>query len=165
MVGALARLAANSDSLDGAAGRFAQQLGLAAPFRNPMDNNKAQAVELVYDIECALRNVEKLLEEGPRPEPPVSVHPRAGTGTAATEAPRGLLFHSYTYDERGLLAADVITPTALNAASIENHLRRTVEQSEEKDHPSLTRKLEMVVRAYDPCISCSVHFVRKRHAV
>ena len=166
MVGALARLAANSDLLDGSAGGFAERLGLALPSRNPMDNNKAQAVELVYDVECALRDVERLLDEGPRPEPPVAVRPRAGAGTAATEAPRGLLFHSYTYDQQGLLAsADVITPTAQNAASIENHLRHTVAQSRQIDAPSLTKKLEMVVRAYDPCISCSVHLVRKRHAV
>jgi sulfhydrogenase subunit alpha len=75
-----------------------------------------------------------------------------------TEAPRGLLFHSYAYDDEGrLLSADVITPTALNAASIEHHLRRTVEQNAGEDEPAIRKKLEMIVRAYDPCISCSVH--------
>jgi sulfhydrogenase subunit alpha len=75
------------------------------------------------------------------------------------------LIHSYTYDDAGkIVAADVITPTALNAASIEEHLRRTVEQSPDQDVPALKKKLEMIARAYDPCISCSVHLLQRHHA-
>ena len=59
------------------------------------------------------------------------------------------------------MAADVITPTALNAASIEQHFRRAVEQSTERDEAALGKRLQMIARAYDPCISCSVHLVRK----
>jgi coenzyme F420-reducing hydrogenase alpha subunit len=122
-------------------------------------------VELVFDVDYALGVVERLLERGAADEPPVPVRPRAGTGAAVTEAPRGLLVHCYTYAEDGaLLAADVITPTAMNAASLEQRFRRAVEQSPERDTAALTRRLEMIARAYDPCISCSVHLVRKRHA-
>ena len=131
-----------------------------------MDNNKAQMVELVIDVEHALLTVEQLIDEGLQQEKPIAIHPRADTGTAVTEAPRGLLIHSYTYDSDGrVVAADVVTPTAMNAASMENHFRHAVEQSVEKDLPELKRKLEMIARAYDPCISCSVHLVRKRHAI
>jgi sulfhydrogenase subunit alpha len=165
MVGALPRLTVNFDNLDGRAATIVNRLGLWLPSRNPMDNNKAQAVELISDVERALAIVERLLRNGLGDEPRAPVQPKAGTGTAVTEAPRGLLFHSYTYDEEGrIVAADVITPTALNAASIEHHIRRAVEQSPEKDAAALTRKLEMIVRAYDPCISCSVHLVRRRNA-
>jgi len=165
MVGSLARLAVNGDMLDGAIAGVRQKFGLALPFRNPMDNNKAQALELVYDIRRALEVVDRILAEGLRPEDPVPVQPKAGSGAAAVEAPRGLLVHSYSYDGQGrLTAADVITPTAFNASSVEDHLRRTVEQNAGESDEALTRKLEMVVRAYDPCISCSVHLVRKRHA-
>jgi sulfhydrogenase subunit alpha len=123
-----------------------------------MDNNKAQAVELIFDIEHALGTVESLLSRGLVNEDRAPVVPREGVGTAVTEAPRGLLFHSYSYDGRGkLVSADVITPTALNAASVENHLRRTVEQNGGAGVPALRKQLEMIVRAYDPCISCSVH--------
>jgi coenzyme F420-reducing hydrogenase alpha subunit len=91
-------------------------------------------------------------------EPAAPVVPREGQGTAALEAPRGLLIHSYRYDADGCLQhADVITPTAINAASVEYRLRKAVEQSPERDEASLTRRIEMVVRAYDPCLSCSVH--------
>jgi sulfhydrogenase subunit alpha len=165
MVGSLARVAVNGGLLNGSVAGVAERFGLALPFRNPMDNNKAQALELVYDIRRALETVDRILAEGLREEPPVPVTPRAGSGTGVVEAPRGLLVHSYSYDDQGrLTAADVITPTAFNAASVEDHLRATVEQNAGDSDPALTKKLEMVVRAYDPCISCSVHLVRQRHA-
>lgn len=165
MVGSLARLTVNSDKLDDRATAFMRRVGLRVPSGNPTDNNKAQAVELICDVERSLTIVERLLQNGLEEEPQPAFVPRAGTGTAVTEAPRGLLFHSYTYDEEGrIAAADVITPTALNAASIEHHLRCTVEQRADRDAPALTNRLEMIVRAYDPCISCSVHLVRRRHA-
>jgi sulfhydrogenase subunit alpha len=163
MVGALARLAMQRHKLLPEAAAALERLGLEFPARNPMDNNKAQAVELVHDVEFALNSVQHMLDGGLRPERPVPVRPRAGVGIAVTEAPRGLLVHSYTYDHNGrITAADVITPTAINAASIERHFRIAVEQSQEKDDATLTRKLEMIARAYDPCISCSVHLVRRR---
>ena len=165
MVGSLARMAVNGDMLNGSVAGVAEKFGLALPFRNPMDNNKAQALELVYDIRRALEIVSRILEEGLREEAPVAVQPKAGSGTGVTEAPRGMLVHSYSYDAQGCLtAADVITPTAFNAASVEDHLRGTAEQNSGDNDPALTKKLEMVVRAYDPCISCSVHLVRKRNA-
>jgi sulfhydrogenase subunit alpha len=162
MVGALARLALRRDRLLPAAAAALDRLGLELPARNPMDNNKAQAVELVHDIEHALGTVNRLLADGLEPERPAPVQLRGGTGTAVTEAPRGLLVHSYTYDDQGrITAADVITPTAMNAASVERHFRMAVEQSSEKDDATLTRRLEMIARAYDPCISCSVHLLRR----
>ena len=166
MVGSLARLTVNSEKLDGRATAIMNRLGLRVPSGNPTDNNKAQAVELIADVERSLAIVERLLQNGLEEEPRPAFVPRAGTGTAVTEAPRGLLFHSYAYDDEGrIVAADVITPTALNAASIEHHLRCAVEQSADRDALALTNRLEMIVRAYDPCISCSVHLVRRRHAV
>jgi sulfhydrogenase subunit alpha len=164
MVGALARLAVSGDKLIGPAVRAVSELGLGLPSRNPMDNNKAQAVELILDVEQALLAVERLLDGDLSKVAPVTVRPRAALGVAVTEAPRGLLIHSYEYDAKGrVVAADVVTPTAMNAASMENHIRWAVEQSPDKDVPTLTKKLEMIARAYDPCISCSVHLVGGRH--
>lgn len=163
MVGSLARLTANREKLTGRAAEAIDRLGLFLPSANPMDNNKAQAIELMFDVEYALGIVKRLLAGGLNDERPVSVRPRAGTGTAVTEAPRGLLFHKYTYDKQGrITAADVITPTAINAASIEERFRCAVEQSPDRDEPELKRKLEMIARAYDPCVSCSVHFLQVR---
>jgi coenzyme F420-reducing hydrogenase alpha subunit len=162
MVGSLARLSVNTSGLTERPRTAMDELGLRLPSNNPMDNNKAQAVELVHDVHSSLAMVNRLLSEGIKVEGCVPVQPRAGTGTGVTEAPRGLLVHSYTYDDEGrIIAADVITPTAFNAASIENHFRFTVEQSASKDVPALRKKLEMVARAYDPCISCSVHLLER----
>jgi sulfhydrogenase subunit alpha len=163
MVGALARLTVNPRRLTGRLAVAMKRLKLLLPTDNPMDNNKAQALELINDLERALESIEQLLREGIKDERPMPVHPRAGTGTAITEAPRGLLIHSYTYDDDGrITAADVITPTALNAASLELHIRRAVEQCADRDEAVISKRLQMIARAYDPCISCSVHLVRKR---
>jgi coenzyme F420-reducing hydrogenase alpha subunit len=165
MVGALARLSARQEKLTARAAEAMGKLGLKLPSGNPLDNNLAQAVELVLDVELALLTVEKLLAYGCREEARVPVHPKEGAGSAATEAPRGLLFHSYSYDVAGrAVTADVITPTALNAASIEDHLRATAEQASGTPVPALRRHLEMVARAYDPCVSCSVHVLQISHA-
>lgn len=162
MVGALARLSINGALLTGNATRAMTSLGVALPSANPMDNNKAQAVELVFDIEQSLKTVEHLLSVGLKEEAPPKVCPKAGTGIAATEAPRGLLIHSYTYSREGkIVAADVITPSAMNAASVEDRFRAAVDQSPDKDIPTLTRRLEVIARAYDPCLSCAVHVIEK----
>jgi sulfhydrogenase subunit alpha len=140
-----------------------KRLKLVLPADNPMDNNKAQALELINDVERSLEIIEQLLREGVRDERALPVQPRAGKGTAITEAPRGLLIHSYEYDADGrIVSADVITPTALNAASMELHFRRAVEQCVEREEAVIARRLGMIARAYDPCVSCSVHLMRKR---
>jgi sulfhydrogenase subunit alpha len=158
MVGALARLSVNDELVDARTREVMDRLGLTAQTTNPMDNNKAQAVELARDIPRALQIVEALLDDGVRPEPPVQVRPRGGAGAAATEAPRGLLVHRYGFDDGGrLVDADIVTPTAINAAGIELSLRRAVEQASGVGEAVLRKRLEMIARAYDPCISCSVH--------
>jgi sulfhydrogenase subunit alpha len=163
MVGALARLAINGEKITGRAADVMARIELSFPSTDPLDNNKAQAVELVMDLEWCKHTLDRFLDEGFVDEPAIAIKPRAGTGTAITEAPRGLLVHSYTYNEDyRVVRADVITPTAMNAASIEHHFRLGVDQSTDKSDESLKRRLEMIARAYDPCISCSVHMVRLR---
>jgi sulfhydrogenase subunit alpha len=163
MVGSLARLTINPRRLTGKLAATMERLQLQLPSSNPMDNNKAQALELIRDVERALEIVEQLLREGIKDERPVGIQPRAATGTAITEAPRGLLIHSYTYDADGrITAADVITPTALNAADMEARFRRAVEECPEREDAAIAKRLQMIARAYDPCISCSVHLVRRQ---
>lgn len=161
MVGALARLETRARPQDGLSERAMKDLGLHRPFGNPFDNNKAQLVELAGDLERAGRCVQHILDERIHAEEPVEVRPRAASGTAGTEAPRGLLVHSYAFDERGVVtAADVITPTAMNAASIEEQLREAIARNPRAPEEQLRARLEMLVRSYDPCLSCSVHVVR-----
>jgi sulfhydrogenase subunit alpha len=163
MVGALARLVVNHDRLPDRGTKLVEELEIPLPSGDPLDNNKAQAVELALDVDRALDLVDALLADAaPVEERPV-VRPRAGSATVITEAPRGILLHAYTYDDAGrVVSADVVTPTAFNAASLEAHMRAAVATEGVQDEERLRRRLEMIVRAYDPCISCSVHVVRRR---
>jgi sulfhydrogenase subunit alpha len=163
MVGALARLTLNGSRIDGLAREAWEQLQLFIPSVNIVTNNIAQAVEMVYSVEQALNIVNRLIAEGIREEAPVSYHPKACRGAAATEVPRGTLYYSYELDERGkVLAADVITPTAQNLNNAEDQMRAVVRQTEEISDSLLSQRLQIVARAYDPCISCSVHVMRVR---
>ncbi len=160
MVGALARMVLNGKKLSGEAQQAKEKLGLDLLSGNALYNNAAQAVEMIYSIERAMGIIDELLEGGIRQEKPLEVRAVAGTGIGAAEAPRGTLYHSYSFDEAGRLTeADVITPTAQNLANIEKDLRVSVENLINQPKESIGPKLEMVVRAYDPCISCAVHLV------
>lgn len=160
MVGALARIALNGKKLSGQAKEAKEKLGLDWFSGNPFYNNVAQAIELIYSIENAIEIIDDLLATGIRKEKPQEVIAGPGTGTGAVEAPRGTLYHSYSFDETGrLTGADVITPTAQNLANLEKDLRVTAENLICEPNRELGSKLEMVVRAYDPCISCAVHLV------
>jgi sulfhydrogenase subunit alpha len=161
MVGALARLTLHGDRIQGRAREAWNAVGLTVPSTNIVANNLAQFVELVYSVEHALEIVTALLARGIVDEPAVTVDLRAGEGTAATEVPRGTLFHHYVLDADGrVIAADVITPTAQNFSNVEDQLRAAVRDGVGESDEVLRSRLEIVARAYDPCVSCSVHAIR-----
>jgi len=156
-VGPLARYHLNQALLSPRAREAAREAGLGASCRNPFRSIVVRAVEVVHACEEALA----ILEALERPERPfVEVAPRAGTGLAATEAPRGLLHHTYRIDEQGLIEhAQIIPPTSQNQATIEDDLRRFVAPRVALDDEALRWQCEQAVRNYDPCISCSTHFL------
>ena len=161
MVGALARLALNGDRIDGRALEAWATLGPAAPLRNVVMNDIAQVIEVIYSIEHALELVERVLRDGLVAEAPAPFERRAGAAAAASEVPRGILFHQYEIDAAGrIAAADVVTPTAQNCAHVEEQFRAATRQSDGVADEDLRHRLEIIARAYDPCVSCSVHVVR-----
>lgn len=162
MVGSLARLHHWADRLTPVAQAAAREMGLQLPTDNILYNNHAQAVELVWSLERAATVIRSLLKDGLVAEPPTAVAwPGPCQGTAATEVPRGTLYHSYAFDETGrLTAVDIVTPTAQNLANVEKDLRACAERLAGRPDAELIPALEMIVRAYDPCISCSVHLLR-----
>jgi len=163
MTGALARLLLNRSRLYGEAREAYGKLEGKIDDANPFSNNLAQAIELLYSVERAVDLINSLLDEGLKDELMVEVSPRAGKGIAAVEAPRGLLYHHYRLDDDGrVIFANIVTPTAQNAANIDDHIRTAVGNLRGLGDEELRFKLEMLVRAYDPCISCSVHLVRLR---
>lgn len=155
MVGALSRLNINFDSLHPEAKKAVDALGFSPVEKNPFFNNIAQAVEIVHGICSCIELLEGLTIE----EPLIEVKfKKEGSGSAVTEAPRGLLYHHYEINRRGIIVkADIVTPTAHNSLRIEESLKKLVNENIEKPLEEIKLLCEMLVRAYDPCFSCSVH--------
>jgi sulfhydrogenase subunit alpha len=158
MVGALPRILLNKDKLSGTARELFNQHKDLLTYRNSLMNNLAQAIELVHSVDRCIEDIDALLSMGLRDEGLVEINPKAGQGVGAVEAPRGILYHDYTFDEKGcIVKANVITPTAQNAANIEKDFRVAVPRLLNQPEEKIRRALEIIARAYDPCISCSVH--------
>lgn len=159
-VGPLARVHLNRDHLSPAARRLADEVGFAAECRNPFHGIIARSLEVVHAYEVALELIRGYTPRGPARVP---YQPRAGRGCAATEAPRGLLFHDYEVDADGkIVSARIIPPTSQNQRQIEcdleSYLNGRLAQAVPREQLNLD--CEQLVRTYDPCISCSTHFLR-----
>ncbi|MEU9941549.1 Ni/Fe hydrogenase subunit alpha [Streptomyces lavendulae] len=160
LTGSLARWAVSGHLLSPLALEAARAAGLGQTCRNPYRSIAVRAVEVLYAVEEALR----IIAAYERPARPyVEVPARAGTGHGATEAPRGLLYHRYAFDDGGRVTdARIVPPTAQNQGAIEQDLRRLVQAGLDRGEDSeaeLTRLCERAVRNHDPCISCSAHFL------
>jgi coenzyme F420-reducing hydrogenase alpha subunit len=158
-VGSLARFNLNADHLLPLAAATAKQLGLKKGCCNPYMNSVAQVVEAVQVVEHSLQLVDEILTRGIRQEP-VVVKPKAGNGAAVVEAPRGILFHRYVFDEKGRCeAANICIPTGQNHGNIQKDIEALVPQIIDRDQDEIRLLLEMLVRSYDPCVSCSTHYL------
>jgi len=158
LVGPLARVGLNLDRLSPTARRLADELSIDWPSGNPYQSIVARGLELVHAFEEALTI---LRAYRPTPVSRVAFQPRAGIGHAATEAPRGLLYHRYELDDQGkIVSATIVPPTSQNQAQIEDDLRALVPVVEAADDALLAAQCERLVRSYDPCISCSTHFLK-----
>jgi len=160
MVGALARWNNNYSQMTETALQAAEALGLKPDCYNPYMNSVAQVAECAHCAEDSIAIIDRLLEIGLKDEKPNQSPTRYGRGTASTEVPRGILFHEYEYDRRGnIVAANCIIPTGQNLANIDDDMKKLVPEIITKSKADITKHLEMLVRAYDPCISCSVHLL------
>ncbi|MDQ2694285.1 MAG: nickel-dependent hydrogenase large subunit, partial [Pseudomonadota bacterium] len=161
LVGPLARINLNAGQLHPEVRRGLAATGIAFPSRNMYHSIVARAAEIHYAVLEAIR----LLEDYRRPDTPYAeLPPRAGAGFGATEAPRGLLWHRYELDGQGVVTqARIVPPTSQNQARIEEDLRLSLERAGlDSDEDTLRRTGEMVIRNYDPCISCATHFLTLR---
>jgi len=157
VVGPMARYTINHDALSPLALEAAAAAGLGATCRNPFRSIIVRAVELVYACDEALRIVAGW---EPPSQPAVEVTPRAGVGTGATEAPRGVIWHRYRLAGDGTIRdARIVPPTSQNQASIEEDMRSFVQDRLDLPTDELTRQCEQAIRNYDPCISCATHFL------
>ncbi|MFC1861516.1 Ni/Fe hydrogenase subunit alpha [Chloroflexota bacterium] len=158
-VGALARFNLNSDHLLPLSAKTAKAFGLKKGCCNPYMNSVVQVVECVQVVERALQFIVELLADGIKHET-INVVPKAGAGVGAVEAPRGILFHRYAFDEDGrCMSANICIPTNQNHANIQKDFEALVPQIIDKNQEEIRQMLEMLVRSYDPCISCSTHYL------
>ena len=158
-VGALARLNNNFEFLHPAAKEISQGFGLRPVNHNPFMNNIAQLVECVHVVMESIDLINGMIDSDWK-EPRQKVVPKEGVGVGAVEVPRGILYHCYEFDREGrIVKSDCVIPTSQNHANIQHDLTALAEQyaKEGKKDRDIELLAQMLVRSYDPCISCSVH--------
>jgi sulfhydrogenase subunit alpha len=154
----MARYNLNFERLSELARQAAEDAGLGSRCRNPFKSIIIRSVEILYACDEALRII---AEYEPPERPAVEAKPRAATGSACTEAPRGILYHRYRMNEQGtILDAKIVPPTSQNQKIIEQDLAQFVAKFLSLPQEELGLRCEQVVRNYDPCISCATHSLK-----
>ena len=162
LVGPLARLYLNHEKLHPRAGeilkKVAADTGMPLPWRNTYLGLLARGVEVVH----ALALAGDILRDYTVPaQSRLSITPRAGVGGHGTEAPRGLCWHHYRTEADGTIAAArIIPPTSQNQFAMEQDLAQLAPSLGELPDEQAALRCEHLIRNYDPCISCSVHFLK-----
>ncbi|MBN2201568.1 Ni/Fe hydrogenase subunit alpha [bacterium] len=164
-VGAIARCNNLGERMNGLAGKLFKKHWNKRWLRNPVFNNLAQAIEMVWALEQVSKTVDAVLQY---PDDPPIVKPtrQSGEGVGSVEAPRGTLYHAYRIQDGLVAEANLIIPTGQSLEDIEKYMRKAVEilLSQGADDSAIRLQAEIIVRAFDPCISCSTHMVRfERH--
>ena len=158
LVGPMARYNLNFDRLPSHVQALAHEVGLGPECRNPFQSVIVRAIEVFYACDEALRII-AAYEEPDMPAVPLDA--RAGIGHACTEAPRGILYHRYQLDDDGsILEARIVPPTSQNQLSMEEDLCEVASRSLDLADDALRDRCEQTIRNYDPCISCSCHFLK-----
>ena len=157
-VGPLARVNLNRESLSAAARRIADEIGFETPCWNPFKAIIARGLEVIHAYEEALQILRDY-----RPFKPsrIAYDYKAGEGMAATEAPRGMIYHRYQVDAKGKVTfANIVPPTSQNQRQMEADLRDYLPRVLSEDDRQTAIGCEKLIRSYDPCISCSTHFLK-----
>ena len=158
MAGALARLHLNADQLHTITKETMTHNHIALPLSRASYGIIARSLEILYSIEEALRIIDSYK---PPAEPALPVTLCSGEGMAATEAPRGILYHRYRVKEDGTIEeAKIVPPTSQNQRRIEEDLYVYLPNVLNLPDREIARGCEQIIRHYDPCISCATHFLK-----
>ena len=164
MVGALARFNINYNQLTPIAKKTAEMFNLKPVCHNPYMNSIAQLVEVAYSFEDSIRLINELEAAELQSQPDYfnpEIKVKVGIGVGAVEVPRGILFHEYGYNDKGIcVKANCIIPTNQNHGNIQQDMTALVPRIADKSQKEIELSLEMLVRAYDPCISWSTHVTK-----
>jgi sulfhydrogenase subunit alpha len=157
--GAIARISNNSNELDDETKQILKELNLTLPVTNPHHNLICQALEILNST----NRIIELLENPPTHEKTKELKIKAGTGVSAVEAPRGTLFHEYKINKKGEIEyCNIVTPTAQNLNQMESDITLLVNTllNQETSQGEIVSQIEKLIRSYDPCFSCSTHFLK-----
>lgn len=158
MVGALARLNLNRDSLHPNTTRDAVKALDRFPSTNIFHNNLAQAIEMLHAVDAS---IDLLNQYQVLPETPIKFSPKEAMGVGVIEAPRGILFHKMELTADGKVRkGTIIVPTGQNQIGIENSIRDYISSSVDQPKEVLSHEIEKIIRAYDPCMSCATSFLK-----
>ena len=157
MVGAMARMNINRNYLPKEIKDILKEMKITDEFKNPFDNILAQAIELYYFIILSEKIISRLLKDKITEEAIIEPN-KYSDGATACEAPRGTLFHYYKIDKDGtILKCDIVTPTVQNLPSLEKDMKLLSPYLKNKKPAERNQLIEMLIRAYDPCITCATH--------
>ncbi len=157
-LGPLARLNLNHEQLFPRAKALIDQLNLNLPLGNRFHSIIARSIEVVHSFEEAISIIEGY---SPIDPPSVALEIRDGSGCAATEAPRGMMFHRYHVQASGEIGeSNIVPPTSQNQRRIETDLKGLLPGLIDQDDEAIAAECEKLIRTYDPCISCSTHFLK-----
>ncbi|OGY69969.1 MAG: hypothetical protein A3C00_04290 [Candidatus Jacksonbacteria bacterium RIFCSPHIGHO2_02_FULL_44_25] len=157
MVGALARLNLNKEALHSQTKKDCAEYIARFPSDDIFLNNLAQGIEIIH---CIDHSVELLETMEIKEEEAIVAQPKKSTGVGVIEAPRGLLFYKLSINERGVIEdGQIVVPTSQNQINIEQDVKQLVEDAIDENKKEIEHRLEMLIRAYDPCMSCASHFL------
>ncbi len=157
VVGPLARFNNNYQKLSPLATEYAHKLPIKFPELNPYKSILIRMVEILHSLERS----HQIIRDYKKPEViKVSYQVKAGEGFGVSEAPRGILWHSYQFDQQGnILKADIVPPTSQNQDAMEHSLKERCNQLK-KEESIIREEAEKLIRSFDPCISCAAHFLK-----
>lgn len=156
-VGAIARVNLNSERLSQETKRLINELEIKLPLNNSFSNIIAQAIENYHFADIAQSMIKKFVKQGIKNEKLIEPS-HFGKAAAACEAPRGTLFHYYELDREGYITkCDIITPTVQNLSSLEEDIKNLVQSLKNISASERNQDVEMLIRAFDPCITCATH--------
>lgn len=158
IVGAIARMNLNRDKMGKEIETLMKDLKINPDFNNPFDNIIAQALENYYFVLQSQKFIQTFISEGIDKKEPVKPPQKFGIGTAACEAPRGTLYHHYGLDKDGyIIKCDIVTPTVQNLPAMEKDMKALSPIIKDMNREERAKTIEMLIRAYDPCITCATH--------
>jgi len=158
LVGAMARINLNYQFLPEEIKEIFKHYRINPKMTNPFDNILAQAIENYYFVILSSELTQHFISQGIDKKEPVKLPKKFGKGTAACEAPRGTLFHHYELDKDGYITkCDIVTPTVQNLPSLEADMKQLGSVIKKLGKEEQNKTIEMLIRAYDPCITCATH--------